>query len=142
LPYIGNWDLGLVFQWNLFDATVLARRAASKAREEVARADLANAKSQVTLAAQRAFLDLDAARKALPGLAETVTAAKANQAQADARFRAGLGTIVELADAESLLTNAELELAIGRFEVARTRARLGRVIGEQLFTVAAKGNRP
>ncbi|HZS42534.1 MAG TPA: TolC family protein, partial [Polyangia bacterium] len=58
-----------------------------------------------------------------------VDAARANQAQADARFRAGLGTIVELADSEALLTGAELELAIGRFTVARARAALGRVMG-------------
>ncbi|HZS36756.1 MAG TPA: TolC family protein, partial [Polyangia bacterium] len=115
LPDIANWHLGVIIQWNLFDATVLARRSASKAREQAALANLDEARMAVTLGAERAYLDLDAALKALPGLQLAVDAARANQAQADARFRAGLGTIVELADSEALLTGAELELAIGRF---------------------------
>ncbi|HZS37498.1 MAG TPA: TolC family protein, partial [Polyangia bacterium] len=115
LPDVANWHLGVIIQWNLFDATVLARRSASKAREQAAQANLDEARMAVTLGAERAYLELDAALKALPGLQLAVDAARANQAQADARFRAGLGTIVELADSEALLTGAELELAIGRF---------------------------
>ena len=140
LPDVGNWHLGLVLQWNIFDMTVLARRSASKSREEAALADLEVARTAVTLAAERAYLDLDAAQKTLPGLDETVKAAQANQAQADARFRAGLGNTVELADAEALLTNAQLELAMGHFNVARARAALGRVIGEKrLMPQLSKG---
>ena len=117
-------------QWNLFDATVLARRAAAKAHEDAARADLDLARMSVGLAAERAYLDLDAALKTLPGLQAAVDAAKANQAQADARFKAGLGTIVELADAEALLTNSQLEFAVGQFTIARARAALGRVMAQ------------
>jgi outer membrane protein TolC len=131
LPDIANWHLGLVLQWNIFDGTVLAQRAASRAHEEAARAALSMVRLSVTLETERAFLDLDAALKALAGLEESVRAARANQAQAEARFKAGLGTIVELADAETLLTNAQLELAVGQFTVARSRAALGRMMGRK-----------
>ncbi|HEX6838626.1 MAG TPA: TolC family protein [Polyangia bacterium] len=130
LPDVANWDVGLILQWNLFDATILARRSAAKAREDAARADLELAKMSVGLAAERAYLDLDAALKTLPGLQAAVDAAKANQAQAEARFKAGLGTIVELADAEALLTNSQLEFAVGQFTIARARAALGRVMAQ------------
>jgi len=130
LPDVPNWFAGLVLQWNVFDATVLARRQASQAREEAAQADFDLARMNATLLAQRAWLDLDAATRALPGLESALKAAQANQAQADARFKAGIGNVVELADAEALLINAELELAIGRFNVARARAQLGRAMGE------------
>jgi outer membrane protein TolC len=108
----------------------LARRAAAKAHEDAARAELDLARMSVGLAAERAWLELDAALKTVPGLQTAVDAARANQAQADARFKAGLGTIVELADAEALLTNSQLELAVGQFTVARTRAALGRVMAQ------------
>ena len=85
--------------------------------------------TDVGLAVARAYLDLDGALRVLPGLQAAVDAARANQAQADARFRAGLGTIVELADAEALLTSSQLERAVGHFAVARARATLGRVMG-------------
>jgi outer membrane protein TolC len=130
LPDVPNWHIGIVLEWNVYDATVLARRSAARAREEAAQANLELERMAVALGAERAWLDLDAALKALPGLQLSVDAARANQRQADARFRAGLGTIVELADAETLLVHAELELAIGRFTVARTRAALGRVMGD------------
>ncbi len=130
LPDVANWHLGLILQWNLFDATVLARRAAAKAHEDAARADLDLTRMSVGLAAERAYLDLDAALETLPGLQAAVDAARANQAQADARFKAGLGTIVELADAESLLTNSQLEFAVGQFTIARARAALGRVMAQ------------
>jgi outer membrane protein TolC len=133
LPDVANWHVGLILQWNLFDGMILARRAAAKAREEVARADLELARMNVGLFTERAYLDLDAALKTLPGLQAAVDAAKANQAQADARFKAGLGNIVELADAEALLTNAQLQLAVGQFSVARARAVLGRVMGQALL---------
>ncbi|MCA1665176.1 MAG: TolC family protein, partial [Myxococcales bacterium] len=98
--------------------------------EDAARADLELARMTVGLAAERAYLDLDAALKTLPGLQEAVEAARANQAQAEARFKAGLGNIVELADAEALLTNSQLEFAVGQFTVARARATLGRVMAQ------------
>ena len=129
LPDVANWHLGLVLQWNLFDATVLARRSAAQSREDAARAELDLSRTNVGLAAERAYLDLDAALQTLPRLQTAVDAARANQAQADARFKAGLGTIVELADAETLLTSSQLELAVGRFNVARARAALGRAMG-------------
>jgi outer membrane protein TolC len=70
------------------------------------------------------------ARQELPALQQSLDAARANWAQADARFRAGLGTAVELADAEAVLADAEINLALGVFEVARTRVVFGRRIAE------------
>jgi outer membrane protein TolC len=66
----------------------------------------------------------------LPGLSRAAQAAQANYAQADARFKAGLGTSVELADAEALRTQAEIQLVLGEFELARARAAFGRTIAE------------
>ena len=64
------------------------------------------------------------------GLKKLLEAATANQVQADARFQKGLATAIEVADAEGLRTEAEIQLALGRFEVARARARLSRAIAE------------
>lgn len=129
LPYVVNWHAGVVLQWNLFDATVLARRDTARAREEQLRADYDTARTATVLAVQRAWIDEQGALTAIPALVQAVAAAQANQQQADARFRGGLGTAVELADAEALLTAAEVELAVGRFTVDRARARLARAIG-------------
>lgn len=130
LPTVPNWDAGLVFSWPLFDGTIDARVSAARAKEAVARDDLTVARQALVGDVAQAYVAVDVARQALPGLQRAVVGAVANYAQADARFKAGLGTSVELADAEALRTNAEIQLAMGIFELARTRAAFGRVIAE------------
>jgi outer membrane protein TolC len=69
-------------------------------------------------------------REALPALQRALDAAVANYDQADARFKAGLDTQLELADAEALRTDAEIQLAVGRFQLAVARARLAHLMGQ------------
>jgi outer membrane protein TolC len=130
VPNVANWDVGAVFSWPLFDPTVRARAEASRTTEEVRREELAQTRFEEVAAIRQAYVAVSVARLALPALQQALDAARANWAQADARFRAGLGTAVELADAEALLADAEIQLALGVFEVARTRAVFGRTIAE------------
>jgi outer membrane protein TolC len=132
LPYVPNYDAALVLTWPLFDGTINARANASRAEENVRREELDLARQQEVAAIEQSFVRFNVARTALPGLEQSVTAARANYDQADARFRAGLGTAVELADAEDLRASAEINLALGQFEVARARAAFGRAIAERL----------
>ncbi|HTQ48365.1 MAG TPA: TolC family protein, partial [Polyangiaceae bacterium] len=78
------------------------------------------------------YVQVQVSRTALVGLQNTVVAARANYDQADARFKAGIGNAVELADAEAVRTDAEIQLALGQFELARARAAFGRAIAEGL----------
>jgi len=132
LPTIPNWDVGLVFTWPIYDATVVARGHASEIKEAALRDDVQALKQALTANVQRAFVNVEVARDALPALERAATAAVANYEQADARFKAGLGTSVELADAEALRADTEIQLAIGKFELARARAALDRAIAEGL----------
>ena len=70
-------------------------------------------------------------KAALPALERALTAARANYDQAEARFRSGLADAVELADAEALRTQAEIDLIVGRFDLARARVAFGRTIAEE-----------
>ncbi len=89
-------------------------------------------RQQVVASVEQAYVGVVVARQALPALQHELEAARANYAQADARFKAGLGTSVELADAEALRTDAEIRLALGVFELAKARASFGRAIAEGL----------
>ena len=132
VPTVPNWHVGLVLAWPIYDGTVVARGRASEAQAEALRDDVAALKQVLTANVQRAYIGVEVARDALPGLERAVTAAVANYAQADARFKAGLGTSIELADAEALRTDAEINLAMGKFDLAKARAALGRAISEGL----------
>jgi outer membrane protein TolC len=131
LPVVPNWDVGLVARWPLYDPVVAARRRAADTRVDVARADLSSLSRQEIAAVQQAYVTVEIARATLGGLQHAVDAARANYAQAEARFKAGLGTSLELADAEAVRTDAEIQLAVGSFELLRARAGLARLLAEQ-----------
>ena len=132
LPSVPNWDGGLVLRVPLYDPVIDARRAAAASRVEATRAELAALSQGEAAAVQRAYVDFDVSKVALTSLAHAVDAAHANYAQAEARFKAGLGTSLELADAEAVRTDAEIQLAVGQFESQRARAVLARLTAEGL----------
>jgi outer membrane protein len=132
VPNVPNWDAGLVLVWPLLDATISARRDASRAAEAVQRSEVSLAEEHQVAAVRKAYVELEVANTALAALRNEVTAGRANYEQADARFGAGIGNAVELADAEAVRTDAEIQLALGQFEVARARATFGRAIAEGL----------
>lgn len=129
VPWIPDYFLGVVFAWRFYDPVLNARLDTTASEAEAAALELELAKQQSIARAQRAWLRADLAGRALVGLEHSLEAARANYQQAEVRFRSGLGTGVELADAEALRTEAEAELVLGRFEQARAKAGLERVMG-------------
>lgn len=132
VPEVPNWNVGLVLSWPIFDATVHARSTASRAREDVARAEVLATRQRVLTQTQQAYREAEVAEKAMAALQRALEAATANYAQAEARFKASLGSSLELADAETLRTRAEIDLEIGKLQLSRARAALARatVTGE------------
>jgi outer membrane protein TolC len=116
-----NWAAGvqIVFP-NLFDfASLHARRAAAGAatREETARYD--EARLTITSQQRAAAAVLDAARAIANNTPIQLAAARQSETQARARYDAGLASIVEVADAQNLLANAEFQDAQARVDVWR-----------------------
>jgi outer membrane protein TolC len=132
LPGVPNWNVGAVLSWPLFDGTVSARKEASRAGEQVRHEEIAVVQHEQAASIRAAYGTVQVARATLPGLERAVLAGRANYLQADARFKAGIGTSVELADAEAIRTGAEIQLALGQFDLARARAEFGRTIAEGL----------
>jgi outer membrane protein TolC len=131
LPIVPNYDLGLVLSWPLYDAPIARQADTSRQLEQVRREELDDVKLRLNAAVQQAYLQAQVADEAIIALQRSVDAERANDDMARARFKAGLGTSVEVAYAEQLRVQAEIQLAIGRFEQARSRAKLARVLAEQ-----------
>ena len=132
VPDVPNWDGVLVLSWPLYDPVIAARQRAARVTEDVRRAEVDVERQQLVSGVEQAYLGVELARDALPSLQRSLDATRANYAQADARFKAGLGTSVELADAEALRTDAEIRLALGTFDVAKAHAMFGRAIAQGL----------
>ena len=116
-----NWAAGVqvVFP-NLFDfASLRARRAAAGAltRAEAARYD--EAVLTVTSQQRTAAAVVDAARAIAQNTPIQLAAAQQSEAQARARYEAGLAGIIEVAEAQNLLAGAEYQDAAARVDVWR-----------------------
>ncbi len=116
-----NWAAGVqVIFPNLFDfSTLRSRRAAAGAltRAEAARYD----EAVLTVTSQQRAADamLDAARAVAQNTPIQLTAAQQSEAQARARYDAGLAGIIEVAEAQNLLAGAEYQDAAARVDVWR-----------------------
>ena len=130
VPVVPNYDVGVVMTWPLVEPIWDRRAEASRAREQAFAFEAeAILKSQRGLISA-AYHDAAVSQQTLGALRRGAEAARANYDQADNRFRVGLGTSTELADAQALRTEADIQLAIGTFQMARTRAALDRAIAE------------
>ncbi len=131
LPDVLNYSAGLVLEWPIYRGVTSAQAEASRRREQALLAEVDVARQAATTRAEQAYRSFEETSVALDALARAADAAKANHEQAEARFKSGLGTSTELADAETLRIDAEIQLAIGHFQVAVARAVLTRVMSEE-----------
>jgi len=116
-----NWAAGvqIVFP-NVFDLSSLHARqaaAAATARAEIAKQD----EARLTIAGEReaASAMLQAARAVAANTPVQVAAAQQSAAQATARYQAGLASIVEVAEAQSLLAQSDVQDQVARVNVWR-----------------------
>jgi outer membrane protein TolC len=116
-----NWAAGVqvVFP-NLFDFTSLRARKAGAAASERAEAALYDeAMLTITSQQQAAAAMVLAARAVAANTPVQLVAAQQSESQARARYQAGLASIVEVADTQSLLAQAEYQDQIARVDVWR-----------------------
>jgi outer membrane protein TolC len=129
-----NWAAGVqvVFP-NLFDFSSLrARRAAASALTRVESARYDEAVLTVTSQQRAADAMVDAARAIAQNTPIQLTAAQQSEAQARARYDAGLASITEVAEAQNLLAGAEYQDAAARVDV--WRALLARAVAQGSLT--------
>lgn len=116
-----NWAAGVqvVFP-NVFDFSSLrARKAAAAASGRAATALYDEALLTITSEQQASAAMVQAARAVAVNTPVQLAAARQSEAQARARYQAGLATLVEVADAQSLLAQAEFQDQIARVDVWR-----------------------
>jgi outer membrane protein len=142
LPDTPNWALGVVVSWPILETfAVRARARVVEAQTGLQRARRAEIEQALTGQIDAARALLDGARRVADNTAPALTAARSAERQAAARYGAGLGTLVEVADAQRMLTLAEVEEAAARVEVRRAELLLARAIGDLSPFLADTGAR-
>lgn len=145
VPDTPNWAAGAVFSWPLLDTPILrARSRAARAETEAALARRDEAALAVSSQFAQALALLEGARRVAQDTPVALRSAQIAETQALARYRASLSSIVDVADAERVLAQAELEEALARLEVRRAILLLARASGdlEPFFQDARGGAGP
>jgi outer membrane protein TolC len=116
-----NWAAGIqVVMPNLFDfSTLRARRAAAAASTRAESALYDESLLEITEQQQAAAAVLQAARAIAANTPIELAAAQESEGPARARYNAGLASILEVADAQSLLAQAEVDDQVARVNVWR-----------------------
>ena len=127
-----SWTAGLTLSWQLFDGG----RTAADVR--AARAGVLSAEAQRDALLVSLTSELDAARQQIvahranvTASNEAVIAARAQLRLADARYTQGLGSQIELADAQTAVTTAEGNLITAEWQLADAWTQLRRSLGQQ-----------
>ncbi len=122
--------VGVTLSWNIFDGLSSPAQAdVERARLEVARAQLGDLEQRVFEEVEVAGGAVTSARAALPAAEEALVAARELLGLADARYREGVGTSLELADAELELATAAAQRVRVGYDLDGARAQLLRALG-------------
>lgn len=130
-PNFQNYALGFSATFPILDLPSLHAREAEESaaiRSQAAR----SAQIAVDLRAQwnRAVVSFESAKRVAANTPTQVSAARAAAQQATARYQAGLGNIDEVAEAQRLLTQSEIDDALARLGVWRGRLGIATAAGD------------
>jgi len=128
-----DYSLVLTVAWTLYDggtryADLEERRAALEVAEVLAR----SATDRVGLEVRGAARDLETARAVAASVAEEVTLARETLTLAEARFKGGLATGLEVVDASQALNDAEASRVREELNVQLLGLELLRALGDDL----------
>jgi outer membrane protein TolC len=131
VPDIPNWAAGVVVTWSALDIPAIRARArASSALRDAAVARRDETYLAISGELSTATSVLEGARRVARQTPVTLTAARAAEQQVVARYKAGLSPVVDVADAERVLTQADIDDAVARLEVCRGLLLLARASGD------------
>jgi outer membrane protein TolC len=130
-PNVQNYALGLTVTFPVMDLPALRAREAEQSatiRSQAARAE----QIAVDLKAQwnRAVAMLNGARQVATNTPVQVSSARTALQQATARYQAGLGNVDAVAEAQRLLTQAEIDDALARLSVWRALLGIATAAGD------------
>lgn len=130
---VWNWDAGLALSWPFFEG------GRTNAQVDEAAAQIASLEAQLTSVRLAVQVQLEQLRLAVIAAKEVVVAAEEARSGAteqlrlaEGRYGAGVGSVLELSDAQLRLTNAQAQVVQAEYSLASARAQLLWALGRLL----------
>ena len=127
-----TWSFGLTLTWPLLQGGLTTGRI-REAEENLkaSTAALTGEQLQVRFDVEQAEATLLGNKESVVAARDAVDNAKEQLRLAEGRYQAGVGTIIELSDAQVQLTNAAAQLVQAQYNLSTARARLLAALGRQ-----------
>jgi outer membrane protein TolC len=127
-----NWALGLAFTWNIFDGgNLIAAYDEAKAIHGAANARVKVAELTVIQNLEQAEIAVEAAQERIEAARVLIASSQENFRLAQGRFDVGVGTILELTDAQLALTQSQNTEAQALADYRIALAQLDRAAGRR-----------
>ena len=127
-----TWSLGLAFTWTIFDGgRLIAAHQEAKANLGAANARIKAAELALLQNLEQAEIAVEATQERIQAAQVLISSAQENFRLAQGRFDVGVGTILELTDAQLALTQAQNTEAQALADYRISLARLDRSVGRR-----------
>lgn len=129
---VPNWNIGVTLTWPMFQGGLTrGQLREAQGNLESIDAQLAALRLQIRTQVDQARLAVRAAKASIGSADEALTNAGQQLKLAEGRFSAGVGSIIELSDAQVAYTNARAQLVQAHFNLSLSRAQLLAALGTQ-----------
>jgi outer membrane protein len=129
---VWNWNVTATLTWNLFQGGLTgAQEREARANLEAAQAQLDVLRQQVRVELEQARLAVRAAKGAVGASEVALTNARERLRLAEGRYQAGVGSVIELGDAQLALTAAAAQRVQAQYNLSASRAQLLRALGRE-----------
>ena len=127
-----SWAFGFTLSWALLQGGFTVGRVREAEQNLVAStAALTGEQLQVRFDVEQAQATIQGNKESVVAAQDAVNNAKEQLRLAEGRYQAGVGTIIELSDAQVQLTNAAAQLVQAQYNLSTARARLLAALGRQ-----------
>lgn len=127
--------VGAVVQWSPFDGGLARQRVKeAQANVEAVRAQLSSVQLSVTADVAQAYLNLRTAEQRVTTAEAEIANAEESVRLAEGRYRAGVGTFIEVTDAQAALQTARTNRVNAQSAVDQASAALAHAVGQPIAT--------
>lgn len=129
-PLFSRWNAGVTLSLPLFQGfNVNAQVQQARASVDLARANLEMLRESVRLEIEQSYLEMKEAEERIAATAKLVELSQQNLKLAEARYNSGVGSAIEITDAQVTLSNARITHIQAQYDYNRALVRLRRAAG-------------
>ena len=127
---VPNWNVGVTLTWPIFQGGMTnGQIREAEANLQAIDAQLAALRIQIRTQIDQARLAVRAAKSSIGAADDALTNARLQLKLAEGRYSAGVGSIIELADAQVAYTTARAQVIQAHFNLSNSRAQLVTALG-------------